>query len=406
MNRRSHATILVAALFAIFFASTAWAVTLSLTASETNLEPDDTFSVDIVIDNATDIVGCTFTVRYPSDLVEPAATDPVTTEFFALFQDNRQGASPDEIYPWEENTDTAGLVQLAGVYVDPDDGMGAYTGKQTLFTLNFVVKNDASGPVRITLEQTMLLNPDAGWGIDTNNDDILDAPEGAPILIKANDIGAEPEFEVVLQNFDDDPFLRFAIKSSTDSDGDGISDDTEDLEDPEVGEKCCLNRYNKDTDGDGLWDGEEMVDDGDCMYDEGAGETNPCLKDTDGDGISDGDEDINKNGVQDGEETDPLDKYSDDDIVDDGVEKTLNTDPLDGNLYPNVICIGEYNSEECHAEADDFTHAKETVLPTLGGAPVYYWIRQIIDNESVTVELHELLGLDTGTTVTIPPQAD
>ena len=401
MNRRSSATIVMAALFAIFFASTSWGATLSLTTSDTNLEPGDSFSVDIDINDATGIVGCTFTLRYPSDLIELAAADPVTTDFFALFQDNRQGASPDEIYPWEKNTDTDDLVQLAGVYVDPEDGMGAYAGKQTLFTLHFVVKTGASGPMRITLEQTMLFNPAAGWGTDVDGegdyDEGTDAYEGAPILIKANEPGSQDEFEVVLEDFEDDPYLRIAVMSGTDSDGDGISDNTENLA------NCCLNANNRDTDGDGLWDGQEMDDDGDCAYDEGAGETNPCLRDTDGDGVSDGDEDVNKNGVQDGEETDPLNKHSDGDIVDDGVEKMLNTDPMDENSYPNVICIGEYDESECHDQATDFKDAKENVAPGFGGGPVYFWIRQIIDNETITLELEELLGIDTGGSVTIPP---
>ena len=403
MKCRSHAINLVAALFAIFFASTAWAVTLSLTTSDTNLEPDDIFSVDIAINDATDIVGCTFTLRYPSDLVELAATDPVTTEFFALFQDNRQGASPDEIYPWEKNTTTDGLVRLAGVYVDPDDGMGAYTGKQTLFTLHFVVKSGASGPARITLEQTMLFNPDAGWGTDVDGDGEYDGGDGdeydgAPILIKANEPGSQDEFEVVLEDFEDDPFLRIALMSTgTDSDGDGVSDATENLVD------CCLDANNRDTDGDGLWDGQEIEDDGECAYDEGAGETNPCEKDTDGDGVSDGDEDVNKNGAQDGKETNPLSKYSDGDIVDDGVERSLGTDPMDENSYPDVICIGEYDESECHDQATSVADAKANVVPYLDGGPVYFWIRSIIDDETMSLENQELLGIDFGGRVSIPP---
>ncbi len=409
MKCRSHATMLVAALFAIFFASTAWAVTLSLTTDETNLEPGYSFDVFIDINDATDIVGCTFTVRYPSDLIALQSTDPVSisSPFFLWFEDNRQEASLAGIDPWENNIATDGLIRLAGVYVDPEagdnQGKGAYSGKKTLFTIGFVVKSDASGPVRITLEQTMLLNPDAGWGIDTNNDCILDAPEGAPILIKANDIGSVPEFESVLDDFENtapyyEPYLRIAVISATDSDGDGVPDDIEGYDDDDENDKCCMEFDNRDTDGDGIWDGDEDLN-GDCD-DNGGTETDPCDWDSDRDGVSDGDEDVNENGEREERETDPFDKDSDDDAANDGIEKAMNTDPLVGGDpllggdCPYVICIDNYDEEECHDSATTFTDAKNS-LPTGFDGPIYYWIRSIIYGD-VSVAIgpdEELLGI-------------
>ncbi len=106
---------------------------------------------------------------------------------------------------------------------------------------------------------------------------------------------------------------------STDTDGDGLTDDEEidlgtDPDDP-------------DTDGDGLTDGEEVGDN--HTYDEGE-ETDPLDPDTDGDGLSDGEETRGDGPLEELGPTDPLDPDTDDGGVDDGTEVLEDgTDPND-----------------------------------------------------------------------------
>ena len=69
--------------------------------------------------------------------------------------------------------------------------------------------------------------------------------------------------------------------------------------------------------------------DGLNLYTENRLGTDPALADTDGDGLSDGTEDANRNGIHDPGETDPLVADSDGDGQSDGAETAAGTDPLD-----------------------------------------------------------------------------
>jgi hypothetical protein len=148
---------------------------------------------------------------------------------------------------------------------------------------------------------------------------------------------------------------------SDDTDGDGMSDDFEDLngldkldpgdagEDPDTDGLDNLGEFEAksnpavaDTDADGLNDGAEvnthMTDptladsDGDGLTD-GAEvnlhSTGPLQADSDGDGRSDGDE-VNGDPV-----TDPLDADSDGDSYSDGTEVGAGTDPNDAGDFPS-----------------------------------------------------------------------
>ncbi len=95
-----------------------------------------------------------------------------------------------------------------------------------------------------------------------------------------------------------------------DFDGDGIINDL-DLDDDDDGvyDVNDMNPYNpnSDSDADGIPDNIECGGDG--RYNPGV-DTNPLEQDTDGDGIKDGQEDLNKNGIVDGNESDPRNKCS------------------------------------------------------------------------------------------------
>ncbi|MBM4279520.1 MAG: hypothetical protein FJ137_01735 [Deltaproteobacteria bacterium] len=119
-----------------------------------------------------------------------------------------------------------------------------------------------------------------------------------------------------------------------DTDGDGISDITEEGVCATVaGARVCLDPEDPDTDGDGLQDGEEFFGGNPALPNNNV--TDPLDVDTDGDGLCDGGrgatfggetcengEDTNSNGLHDAAETSPTDPDSDDDGLTDGVEVT------------------------------------------------------------------------------------
>ena len=126
----------------------------------------------------------------------------------------------------------------------------------------------------------------------------------------------------------------------TDTDGDGLTDDEEDV--------LGTDPNNPDSDGDGLTDGEEVNDT----------ETDPNNPDSDGDGLDDGDEvdihdtdpnnpDSDGDGLTDDEEvnttgTDPNDRDTDGDGLDDNEElDVFNTDPLDPDSDGDGLTDGE-----------------------------------------------------------------
>ncbi len=107
----------------------------------------------------------------------------------------------------------------------------------------------------------------------------------------------------------------------SDSDGDGITDNKENLPIDQGGTGTDPN--NPDTDGDGLFDGFE-VDVG----------TDPNNPDTDGDGLNDGDEVLKY-------KTDPLKADTDDDGLNDGDEiNTIGTDPLNPDTDADGVSDG------------------------------------------------------------------
>ena len=246
--------------------------------------------MDVVVEDATDIVGCTLTVAYPSQLAR-LVDGSVSSGFFASFYDERAGADPSQMASWDYNASTPGKILLSGVYVDQDTGLGAGGGPTALFTMQFEVLANTSGPFSIKLDETGLCSGPAGWGEDYNNNGAFDPGdeyEDIPVLYKATAIGGEDEFEVALESFAENPLKMFKIGlDGYDTDGDGIPDSVENAQ------GSCTSFTNPDSDGDGLWDG---VEDKDLDGERDEGETDPCDADSDDDGVTDGDEDENKNG--------------------------------------------------------------------------------------------------------------
>lgn len=83
----------------INLSATAEAANLSLVLSKSDLTMGETFILDIRIDDATSVAGCSFTLIYPKNLLE-LDNAPVSTDFFLLFSDVNPGADPQEAYPW------------------------------------------------------------------------------------------------------------------------------------------------------------------------------------------------------------------------------------------------------------------------------------------------------------------
>ncbi len=150
--------------------------------------------------------------------------------------------------------------------------------------------------------------------------------------------------------------ITYNFKSSkTDTDLDGLTDETE--------EKLGTDPNNPDTDGDGLKDGEEVND-----Y-----KTDPLKPDTDGDGLKDGDEvnlhktdplkpDTDGDNLRDGDEikkhrTNPTKADSDGDGLNDGSEvNTHKTDPMrsdtDGDGLTDGNEVNKHKTDPLNTDTD------------------------------------------------------
>jgi parallel beta-helix repeat protein len=109
-----------------------------------------------------------------------------------------------------------------------------------------------------------------------------------------------------------------------DSDGDGLNDNFDPCPVNEPNTSCTRQCFKgefiapgRDSDGDGIEDVLEDLDK-DCSFE--TGETDSYNKDSDADGLPDGVEDFNRNGIFDEGETDPRNPDSDGDGLIDGLE--------------------------------------------------------------------------------------
>ena len=187
-------------------------------------------------------------------------------------------------------------------------------------------------------------------------------------------------------NFSIDKFLMESNTdwNDSDTDGDGLSDGTEDSNFNQHTDSWETSPLMWDADGDGLSDGAEIDnntdplsqdsdDDGLSDYYEVINGYNPLSNDTDSDDLTDYDEintystnatnnDTDGDGLLDGLEvltylTDPLDTDSDDDSLTDYAEiYTYSTDPndsdTDGDGYSDNIEVLQYNTNPLNATED------------------------------------------------------
>ena len=293
----------------------------------------------IIVSDAAGIAGCALTVNYPTNVLIAPDTDQEgisdgVTSIFPFTYDTTQ--------THRANSSELGKVYLAGAEINTSNGGAKYSSsfEMALFTIKFTVKNDAPlGLFDLSVTQTELLNPDAGWGIDSDQDGTKDTPEPVSVLVGALDNG-DPNFGGADLS-DDFPVLpvdtsgplatlQLTATECPDSDGDGLCNSYETNTGTWVSPTSTGTDPNDpDTDNDGLDDGVEtntglFVDPDDTG-------TDPNNGDTDSDGLNDGEE------ISVG--TDPFDEDTDGDGVNDGQDDMPLPNSMAIDLNPSVAGV-------------------------------------------------------------------
>jgi len=196
---------LIACLLPLFclgaMAAGASAAVLSLQATsdgstvKTEFLQGDDLILNVIVDDASGIAGCAFTIYYPTDVLEGPEADsqglPVNAGDISSFFPFTYGTTQTHR---AANDSGAGELRLAGAEIDTGDGGGKYGGVSlTLFSIRFRVLQDATFmDFEISLESTRLFNPAAGWGNDLDGDGVFDpgdSDEALPLLVGAVDNG-------------------------------------------------------------------------------------------------------------------------------------------------------------------------------------------------------------------------
>jgi hypothetical protein len=285
------------------------------------------------------------TYRLQISLIDPNGnTVTVLTQDFAVAANGNATRASNPTYP---------LSSLSGVYtiqaqlfwLDPAQGnfpvqqdiaIATFTHATNSGPGNFINDSDGDG-LNDTQEATLGTNPNDA---DSDNDGVDDGAE----------VGPSPAAPL---NTDGDGSINALESSVTDSDGDGVSNQNDSVNNnpcvPNANSVACLA---SDSDGDGLTNGQE-----DTL---GTGRTNP---DTDGDGTNDGAE-------AGGNAASPID--SDGDGTADVFESSITDSDGDGvsnqnDPSNNNPCVPNANSAACLAtdgDGDGLTNAQEDAIGT------------------------------------------
>ena len=128
--------------------------------------------------------------------------------------------------------------------------------------------------------------------------------------------------------------LKYATTniSTLDFDGDGISDDVEDI--------TCTNKFDIDSDDDGIADGQEDLNHNGIVD---INETDPCAPDTDGDGVQDGTEKGIIDGIPDPDGDGPI-LGTNSILLTPDADPTSTTDPTNPDSDHDGLLDGEEDS--------------------------------------------------------------
>lgn len=226
----------VTAIAVLLFPGAGIAKTLSLetttdgSSTETEFGRGSFLYLKIVVDDPADIAGCSFTLEYdPEVLIAPTISgsgtsgspDGITSRFPFTFH---QAPNPGD-EPMHRQYSDSGKIYFSGATIGPaDDGAGGPLS-DVLFTVKFQVSPDAAfGTTTLSLVQTALFDPDAGYGADNDGNQVYspgDTTDTVPVLVGTDmstltDGDLTNDFPILLDKaLDDDPPLQLALTDIT-----------------------------------------------------------------------------------------------------------------------------------------------------------------------------------------------
>ena len=199
-------------------------------ASETSFGRGSVFYLKILVDDPSGIAGCSFTLEYdPNVLIAPTISgagrsdspDGITSNFPFTFHQIPNPA--DE--PMHRQYSESGEIYFSGATIDPTDDSSGTPSPRVLFTVKFQVRPDAAfGATTLSLVQTELFDPAAGYGTDNDGDRMYgpgDTKDTVPVFVGADMTTLEDgepanDFPILLDKLlPNDPPLQLAALDLT-----------------------------------------------------------------------------------------------------------------------------------------------------------------------------------------------